>query len=150
MNRAVRFNLLLISLGLAVVFLPLPAQAAPPAERVIRVEAASFAFSPAEIRVNPGDRVTIELVSTDVVHGLYVDDYAVSVESDPGAPARLTFTADRAGSFRFRCNVTCGALHPFMIGRITVGSNSALYRGMGLALLAAAAVIWRSRRPTPP
>ncbi len=44
-------------------------------ERVFRIEASQFAYNPGEIRVNPGDTVTIELISTDVVHGLYVDGY---------------------------------------------------------------------------
>jgi len=79
--------------------------------------------------------VTIRLVSTDVVHGLYIDGYDISVEADPGQTQTLTFTADKPGSFRFRCNVTCGAMHPFMIGKLTVGANEWLYRSIGLAAL---------------
>ncbi|MHB8779398.1 MAG: cupredoxin domain-containing protein, partial [Anaerolineales bacterium] len=86
-------------------------------------------------KVNPGDTVTLQLVSTDVVHGLYVDGYDVSVEADPGQSATLTFIADKPGSFRFRCNVTCGAMHPFMIGKLTVGTNDWLYRSIGFAVL---------------
>jgi heme/copper-type cytochrome/quinol oxidase subunit 2 len=91
--------------------------------------------------VNPGDTVTLQLVSTDVVHGLYVDGYDVSVEADPGQTATLTFVADRSGSFRFRCNVTCGAMHPFMIGKLTVGTNHWLFRSIGLAALAIVSVV---------
>jgi DNA-binding transcriptional LysR family regulator len=83
----------------------------------------------------PGDKVTIELVSTDVVHGLYVDGYDISVTADPGQPASLTFTADRPGTFRLRCSVTCGALHPFMVGKLQVGSNLLFWRGIGLAFV---------------
>lgn len=105
-------------------------------ERFFHIEAGDFAYSPAVLQVNPGDQVTIELVSTDVVHGLYVDGYDLSVESDPGQPATLIFTADRPGTFRLRCSVTCGALHPFMVGKLQVGSNQLFLRGMGLAFLA--------------
>ena len=84
--------------------------------------------------------MTLQLVSNDVVHGLYVDGYDVSVEADPGQTATLTFTADKPGSFRFRCNITCGAMHPFMIGKLNVGSNNWLYRSIGLALLAVVGV----------
>lgn len=150
MNRAILPGLLLLGAGLAVVSFPLPARVASPVERVIRIEADSFSYAPAVISVNPGDRVTLELVSTDVVHGLYVDGYGVSVESDPGQTARLTFTADRGGSFRFRCNVTCGAMHPFMIGKLNVGRNTVLYRSMGLALIAMAAVLWQPRKRVAP
>ena len=122
--------------GLAVVFTPLPVPPMAPQARTYRIDARQFAYSPSEIKVNAGDRVTLQLVSTDVVHGLYIDDYAISVEADPGQTATLTFTANKPGSFRFRCNVTCGAMHPFMIGRLTVGTDQWLYRSVGLAALA--------------
>ena len=103
------------------------------ADRHFRIEASSFQYTPEAIHVNPGDHVTIDLVSTDVVHGLYIDGYDLNVTADPGQTATLSFVADRAGSFRFRCSVTCGALHPFMIGKLNVGSNDLLWRAIGLA-----------------
>ncbi len=131
-----RFALLLFAMaGLVVAFAPLPVQSIAPQARTFRIEARQFAYSPSELKVNPGDRVTIQLVSTDVVHGLYIDGYGVSVQADPGQTATVTFVASKPGSFRFRCNVTCGAMHPFMIGKFTVGSNQWLYRSVGLMIL---------------
>jgi len=131
-----RFSLLLfVMAGLVVAFAPLPVPTIVSQERIIQIDARQFAYSPSELKVNPGDTVTIQLLSTDVVHGLYVDGYDLSVEADPGQTATLTFVADKPGSFRFRCNVTCGAMHPFMIGKITVGTNNWLFRSIGLALL---------------
>jgi heme/copper-type cytochrome/quinol oxidase subunit 2 len=127
--------------GLVVAFAPLPVQSIAPQERTFRIDARQFAYSPSELKVNPGDKVTIQLVSTDVVHGLYVDGYDVSVEADPGQTKTLTFVADKSGSFRFRCNVTCGALHPFMIGKLNVDFNNWLFRSIGLAALAMVGVI---------
>lgn len=124
--------------GLVVAFAPLPVQSIAPQERIFRIDARQFSYSPSQIKVNRGDKVTIQLISSDVVHGLYVDGYDVSVEADPGQTKTLTFVADRPGSFRFRCNVTCGAMHPFMIGKLTVGTNDWLYRSIGLALIAIA------------
>jgi len=134
--------------AVAVAFAPLPfvSATAAPASRIFRIEASQFAYSPGELHVNPGDRVTIQLVSTDVVHGLYVDGYGVSVEADPGQTATLSFTANRPGAFRFRCSVTCGALHPFMIGKLTVGADAALYRGIGLALVGAIGILLFNRQ----
>jgi len=119
-----------------VAFVPLPALRSIPQERTFRVEASQYAYSPGELRVNPGDRVNIDLVSVDVVHGLYLDGYDISVTADPGQTERLTFVADRPGSYRLRCNVTCGAMHPFMIGKLTVGQNTVLWRSIGLAIIA--------------
>ena len=122
--------------ALLVAFVPLPHSASFPTERQFRVEAGDFAYTPAVLQVNRGDKVTIELASTDVVHGLYVDGYGVSVTADPGQPASLTFIADHPGTFRLRCSVTCGALHPFMTGKFQVGPNLLLWRGFGLTFLA--------------
>jgi heme/copper-type cytochrome/quinol oxidase subunit 2 len=135
------FGFLVVVAGAVIVLAPLSVRAAHPTQRTLRVEASQFAYAPAVLEVNPGDTLTIELVSKDVVHGLYVDGYGVSVTADPGQTARLTFTADKSGSFRFRCNVTCGALHPFMIGKLQVGPNTWLWRAIALTVLAAIAMV---------
>jgi len=80
--------------------------------------------------------VTIELIATDVVHGLYLDGYDLEIIANPGQTATLTFVADKPGAFRLRCSVTCGALHPFMIGKLNVGVNLLFYRAIGLSILA--------------
>jgi heme/copper-type cytochrome/quinol oxidase subunit 2 len=136
-----RFLIVFIFVLLALAFLviPFPVLAGTPAERHIRIEASSFDYSPHTLRVNPGDRVTIELLSTDVVHGLTLDGHNFSITSDPGLPAVATFTAGSPGVYRFRCSVTCGNMHPFMIGKLQVGINETLYRAAALGLLAAAA-----------
>jgi heme/copper-type cytochrome/quinol oxidase subunit 2 len=135
------------ALALAVIFTPAPALSTAPTDRHFRIEAGSFQYTPSDIQVDPGDRVTIELASTDVVHGLYLDAYALNVMADPGQPAQLTFVADRTGTYRFRCSVTCGALHPFMIGRLQVGANDLLWRAIGLAFLAIVAVFLTAKAP---
>src|SRR5512144_1835215 len=138
--------LFFVMAGLVVAFAPLPVRSIAPQERIFQMDARQYAYSPAELKVNAGDTVTIHLVSNDVVHGLYMDGYGVSVEADPGQTATLTFVANKTGSFRFRCNVTCGAMHPFMIGRLTVGTNHWLYRSFGLAALAMFGVILAVRQ----
>jgi nitrous oxide reductase len=141
-----RGTALFVVAALAVAVAPAPASSAAPADRHIRIEASSFEYAPAGLHVNPGDRVTLELAAQDVVHGLYLDGYGLNVEAEPGQPGRITFVADRPGAFRFRCSVTCGPLHPFMIGRLDVGPNWLLLRGVLLALLAALAG-WRLAWP---
>ena len=142
-----RSRQIILLLGLVLVSLaPLPASFSVPRERYFQVRANSFAYSPSLLRVNPGDRVTIELDSDDVVHGIYIDGYELEVHADPGQPARISFVADKAGSFRFRCSITCGALHPFMIGQLRVGVNWLLWKGLGGAILAAVAGFWMARK----
>jgi heme/copper-type cytochrome/quinol oxidase subunit 2 len=136
----------LIAAVLLVAFAPIPTPDMIPTERYFQVGASSFEFSPAELNVNPGDHITIELAATDVVHGLYIDGYNLEVSAEPGQPATLTFIADRPGSFRTRCSVTCGDMHPFMIGKLNVGPNMLFWRGIGITLIAMLAVIFIPRR----
>ncbi len=124
--------------ALAVILLPSPPPSSPPVSRTVRIEAGDFSFDPAVVTVQRGDRVTLELVALDVVHGLHLDAYGVEITADPGQTARATFVADRAGTFTIRCAVPCGPLHPFMIGRLRVDPSDNLLRVAGLALLAAA------------
>ena len=133
--------LLFIGLALLILFAPLPQPVHVPQDRLIRIEASSFQFTPGEIQINPGDRVTVELVSTDVVHGFSLDDYGFELKADPGQTATGSFTAGKAGAFRFRCSVACGNLHPFMIGKLQVGPNLLLIRGIVLGLLAIVAAV---------
>jgi heme/copper-type cytochrome/quinol oxidase subunit 2 len=133
-------------IALTITFMPLPVGAGVPKSHDLRIAANQYNFSPGVISVNQGDQVTIELVSVDVVHGLYLDGYDLEVTADPGQSTSLRFIADKSGTFRFRCSVTCGPLHPFMIGKLKVGNNTLLWRGMALAILATAVGLWRFRQ----
>jgi heme/copper-type cytochrome/quinol oxidase subunit 2 len=138
--------LVIAALGLVVLIVPIPAGATPPSDHTFRIEASRFEYNPAVIKVNPGDKVTIELVANDVVHGLYVDSYGIQATADPGESTRLTFIADKQGSFRFRCTSTCGNLHPFMIGKLEVGNNTFLWRAIALTGIALFAGVWKGRQ----
>ena len=142
--RRLAVLVLLAGLALVVAFAPLPAAvmgADPPATRKIQVEARTFEFTPNVIRVNRGGRVVIELAAMDVVHGLYVDGYDVQTSAEPGAPSRVEFVANKTGKFRYRCSVSCGAMHPFMIGELIVGPNTPFWRAVALAVVAAAGTL---------
>ena len=132
---------LLVAAAAVVAFAPLPSADAAPTRRHFRIEARSFRFTPAEIAVSVGDSVTIDLVAVDVVHGLAVDGYGVKVSADPGQTATLSFVATRGGMFRMRCSITCGSLHPFMIGKLRVGRNELLWRSAVLALIIGVAAL---------
>ena len=139
--------LLMACFGLAVAMLPAPAGSRSPLDRTIRLEASSYQYTPAILKANPGDRVTLELASTDVVHGIYIDGYDLELRADPGQTQKITFVADKEGSFRLRCSVTCGPLHPFMIGKLQVGQNWLLWRAVVLAFLGIFALLWLRRKP---
>ena len=127
-----------ISLGLLILFIPVPAAATTPTTRSFQIDAKRFEYNPAILKVNQGDVVSIDLVATDVVHGLSIDGYNLEVTADPGKTAHLTFVADQGGTFRFHCTVTCGNMHPFMSGKLEVGQNVLIWRGIALLGLALA------------
>lgn len=124
-----------IALAIGILWLPVPVPEISPIDRYIRIEASTYQFTPEEIQVNPGDRITIEFTSSDVVHGLSIEGYSLELIGEAGRTVRATFIADRPGVFRIRCTVPCGNLHPFMLGKLRVGPNIFLIRSTALGLL---------------
>jgi len=93
-------------------------------EIFFEVKAKKFSYTPNVIEVNKGDLVRVRLISEDVHHGFYVDGYGISTSAHPGQDGSLKFIADKPGRFCFRCSVTCGEFHPYMVGYLVVKPNS--------------------------
>jgi len=144
-HKLVLYYVFLIVSSLLVVFLPFPAAGDLGKDQVIDIQASQFQFDPGTIRVKPGDQVTINLTALDVAHGIYLDGYDLELNVDPGRTKSFTFTADRQGSFRFRCSISCGDLHPFMIGKLQIGPNLTFLRGVGLSAIVMIAIATRSK-----
>ena len=124
-----------------------------PQERVITMTAKRFVYEPHIIQVNRGDRVTVLLRSTDVHHGFYLDGYEQEMTARPGQDGTVSFVADRTGRFVFRCSMTCGPFHPYMVGYLRVKPDLRLLGSLWVfgSLLALAVVSLRTRPPgTPP
>ncbi|MGH9600932.1 MAG: cupredoxin domain-containing protein [Terriglobales bacterium] len=131
----------------AVVATGLYATAPPPREHVITLTAKRFQYSPNIIEVNRGDKVTIRLLSTDVHHGFYLDGYEQETSARPGMDGSVTFVADNVGRYAFRCSMTCGSFHPYMIGHLRVKPDLRLLASLWVfsSLLAIALVSLRVR-----
>ncbi|MBI5398346.1 cupredoxin domain-containing protein [Candidatus Woesearchaeota archaeon] len=82
--------------------------------------AKQWAWVPDTITVNLGDEVELNITSQDVPHGFYLPDFGVSQHLGRGESATVKFTADKAGTFGFSCNVYCGAGHGDMVGKLVV------------------------------
>lgn len=146
MNRPKILLLLpFVALALLVWLMPLPVSTAP-VTHDITLTADQFSFDPPVLRVNQGDTVRLTLHAADVVHGFYLDAYGLNTRIEPGLSQQVEFVADHAGKFRYRCSVSCGGLHPFMIGELVVSPNWPFARAVGLTLVAVAGVLfylWR-------
>jgi len=140
--------LLFVGLALIALLLPVPASAGPVTHEITMV-ADQFAFDPPVLRVNRGDRLLLTLQAADVVHGFYLDGYGIEARVEPGISQQVEFVADRAGKYRYRCSVSCGTLHPFMIGELVVGPNLTYVRAVGLTLVVLGATLFYLRRFPP-
>lgn len=120
----------------------------PTTERHIIVKARQFGYEPSSIKVNKGDKITIDLITEDVTHGFYLDGYGIDLTVRPaGDAATTTFIANKAGRFGFRCSQTCGVFHPFMTGEFIVEPNYLFPGSIGLAIgLGVAALFYLARR----
>lgn len=92
-------------------------------DKFFEIKAQKFFYTPNLIKVNKGDVVRIRLISEDVHHGFFIDGYNIKTSAYPGQDGGLTFVANITGRFSFRCSVTCGEFHPYMIGYLVVGPN---------------------------
>jgi cytochrome c oxidase subunit 2 len=96
------------------------ATASSPEERVIKMTARRFTYSPETIEVEQGVPVTLELTSLDRDHGFTIPDLGLRIDVEPGQTARVRFVPEKAGTFLFHCDVFCGSGHEEMAGTIVV------------------------------
>jgi hypothetical protein len=76
-----------------------------------------YVWQPSQIIVNQGDEVTLEFVGINGrSHPVTISGYGKSFNLKRGHVQRVTFTADKAGIFRFNC----GAHMPSMTGELVV------------------------------
>ncbi|MBI4098762.1 MAG: cupredoxin domain-containing protein [Candidatus Magasanikbacteria bacterium] len=91
-----------------------------PTTKSFTITASQWAFSPNTITVKQGDLVRLRVNSIDVSHGLMIPDYDINKVLNPGETVLIEFTADKKGTFSFRCSVQCGGGHPDMKGTLIV------------------------------
>jgi cytochrome c oxidase subunit 2 len=108
------------ALGLASIATYVAAQPAQPKEKVIRIEAKRFDYTPGELTLKKGEPVILELTSLDVLMGFNLPDFNLRADIIPGKVTRVRFVPDKAGRFAFLCDIFCGSKHEEMNGRLTV------------------------------
>lgn len=90
-------------------------------ERVIKVTAKRFDFTPSVIKLKKGVPVVLELTSLDLTMGFNAPDFGVRADVLPGAISRVRIVPDKVGEFTFYCDIFCGSGHESMSGSIVVG-----------------------------
>ena len=94
--------------------------AAQPEEKVIKILARKFTYSPNKLTLKKGVPVVLELTTADVLMGFSVPDFDIRADIIPGKIVRVRLVPDKVGTFAFLCDIFCGTGHETMNGTITV------------------------------
>ncbi len=87
------------------------------------IRAFQYGFDPPNITVNHGDTVVLNVIDVDVPHGIGIAEFGVITRStEIGKPVKVSFVADKVGTFVYYCSVYCGQGHETMVS----GSNKGL------------------------
>lgn len=86
----------------------------------IQVTLRKYEFSPGSLRVKKGEQVRLVMTAVDHDHGFKLDDFNINKKIPQGTTVIVEFTADKAGTFQFRCSSVCGLGHRGMKGTLVV------------------------------
>ena len=86
----------------------------------IQVTLRKFEFSPGSLRVTKGEQVKLIMTAADHDHGFKLDEFNINQKIPKGTTIVVEFTADKAGTFKFRCSSVCGIGHRGMKGTLLV------------------------------
>jgi cytochrome c oxidase subunit 2 len=111
------------SMGLTIVLLLIfgfAAGASAAETKIIKMTAEKYKFTPETINVNLGDRVVLEITSTDTEHGFGLSAFDIDQDLPKGKTVTIEFTAEKQGEFTFKCTSFCGWGHFGMNGKLIV------------------------------
>lgn len=98
-----------------------------PGQYMLRMKAKMWQFDAgqalgqrAELHVPKGSRVTFELTSADVTHGVIVEEHDINLMVLPGQIARTSAAFNRPGTYHIICHEYCGGGHQGMYATIVV------------------------------
>jgi len=89
----------------------------------LQVTAKKYEFNPKVIDVKQGEHIKLVITATDHDHGFECGEFHINQLLKKGQPATIEFTADKAGTFPFRCSHFCGMGHLKMKGQIIVAAS---------------------------
>ncbi len=119
-----RFRFLVVGLSIAILtitgYIIQAHLSADETERVIRITAKRFEYSPKDITVKKGVPVVLEFTSLDRLHGFSCPGLKIRGDVRPGQVTRVRFVPEIARPYLFHCDNFCGTGHEGMTGTITV------------------------------
>jgi cytochrome c oxidase subunit 2 len=88
--------------------------------KVIKITALMFEYSPARIELKKGQAVTLQLTSLDRIHGFNIPQLGLRADVLPGQTVHVELQPEEAGRYIFLCDLFCGSGHDEMNGMIVV------------------------------
>tara|TARA_Y100000310_G_C20514640_1_gene730573 strand:- start:568 stop:939 length:372 start_codon:yes stop_codon:yes gene_type:complete len=83
--------------------------------------ASNWKFTPSTFEVKKGENIKLKIKSVTGTHGISIPAFNVKTgKIAAGQEKIVTFTANKVGTFPFRCNIFCGSGHSKMTGRLIV------------------------------
>ncbi len=119
-RKAVRFAATAAALTLVLAGAYVAAESAQPKEKVIRITAKRFNYTPGEVKLKKGVPVVLEFRTKDVLMGFSLPDFGVRADIVPDKTTRVRLVPDKTGTFVFLCDVFCGSGHEEMNGKLIV------------------------------
>lgn len=101
-----------------------PTSAETPAVREFQMTAKKYTYEPNVITVKKGEAVRLIITALDRKHAFKLKEFGIDQILLKGAPTTIEFTADKAGTFRFKYSVFCGFGHGRMKGKLVVEDDS--------------------------
>lgn len=88
--------------------------------QVVKITASKYHFTPDRIVLVKGQPATLELTSTDRVHGFMVREFGIDTDIEPGKTTNVTIRPEKTGSYTTICDHYCGLGHGGMKMTIVV------------------------------
>ena len=120
LTKGLRIAVAAAALAAGAVTTFLAAEAAQPKEKVIKIVAKRFKYTPGKLTVKKGTPVILEFTSEDVAMGFNLPDFNLRSDMLPGKVLRVRFVPDKTGTFTFLCDIFCGTGHEEMHGQLAV------------------------------
>jgi cytochrome c oxidase subunit 2 len=89
-------------------------------EKVVKLEAKKFVYTPNRLVLKKGQPVVLEITSVDFTHGFKIPEWNIRADLPPGQVTKVHVNPDTAGEFDFLCDNFCGDGHEGMSGKIVV------------------------------
>lgn len=118
-------TLLVLGLITGLAMYRVPTRAKTDSTQVIKITASKFHFTPDYITLVKGQPVTLQLTSSDRVHGFMIRALKIDTDIKPGQMTEITVTPQTAGTFTAICDHYCGLGHGNMKMKVVVEEASA-------------------------